>query len=539
MLHLYVLFFADNLRKYLYIKKQIAISSKKMYNKVNLMEGLMDTSENIELNETIDEEKIAHSHPKNRPSKITRELKKAEEEEHSSSKKPTEDPEDPDDEDPIGETVDDDDDDDETDSDDDDGEEDENELKQLEQQKQRETQPLITLDPLSKLTNEEAKKALKEKPKGPTKIDRSPFQQFLDFFMHGVKGAQIKNGEISKKPRIIDQILLGLGFKSFKRDILIHEQANKYWNRIALGLRKDKSLLNTDKVDKKIRREERLEKMPIQKALTEQKKRQQEEHIVQTMYLQRNAETLQRNLADRIIEQRRTENIRQQLAALQEKETTNATQLKEHATRVAQNELTQTNSAQKKETAKEAEIITTAGTTNKETGEKSIQKQVIEAIEKKAIETRKQEQSVLRQSDDVMHLQQMQQQIMQQSAQAQTISMQMQQNLSAVATLRAHTHPPKPPRLVENTDASDRTAHELGRTIASNPNATIELVNTVNKQGGDSDVTQKVLDNAYRLKEKQETNNTPVGRSGGGTIVPDAPTDNDNSQLRGQQQGRN
>ena len=515
-----------------------------MYNKVNLMEGLMDTSENIELNETIDEEKIAHSHPKNRPSKITRELKKAEEEEHSSSKKPTEDPEDPDDdEDPIGETVDDDDDDDdETDSDDDGGEEDENELKQLEQQKQRETQPLITLDPLSKLTNEEAKKALKEKPKGPTKIDRSPFQQFLDFFMHGVKGAQIKNGEISKKPRIIDQILLGLGFKSFKRDILIHEQANKYWNRIALGLRKDKSLLNTDKVDKKIRREERLEKMPIQKALAEQKKRQQEEHIVQTMQRQRDTETLQRNLADRIIEQRRTENIRQQLAALQEKETTNATHSKENATRVAQNELTQKNSAQKKETAKEAEIITTAGTTNKETGEKSIQKQAIEEKEKRITETRKQEQSVLRQSDDVMHLQQMQQQIMRQSAQSQAINMQMQQNSDAVAALRAHTHPPKPPRLVENTDASDRTAHELGRTIASNPNATKVFADTAEALGGDPTLANKARENARRIQgaESEGNSSTAVGRTiDGGSRVSETLSEDDNSQLRNSQpQGR-
>ena len=81
----------------------------------------------------------------------------------------------------------------------------------------------------------------------------------IDFIVHGAKGAMIKNGDISIKEQIADKLLLGLGFKSFKEDIMLQQQAKKYWTQKFSGQKADTSLLNTDKIVKKIKKEETVQ----------------------------------------------------------------------------------------------------------------------------------------------------------------------------------------------------------------------------------------------------------------------------------------
>lgn len=166
------------------------------------------------------------------------------------------DPEDPDDGDDNGETDPedpDDDDDGETDPEDpDDDAEDENELKQGEEKKQIKT-------PFKLPFHFEYNKSPENKkihPQDPQKVKRSPFQQILDALFHGVKGAQIKNGELPLKTSIADSLLAGLGFKSYKKDILIQEQAQKFWSKKLSGHGEDASLLNIDLADKKLKKQE-------------------------------------------------------------------------------------------------------------------------------------------------------------------------------------------------------------------------------------------------------------------------------------------
>ena len=78
----------------------------------------------------------------------------------------------------------------------------------------------------------------------------------IDFFVHGTKGAMIKNGDIPLKEKITDKLLIGLGFKAFKEDVLLQRQAKKYWIQKITGKKVDTTLLNTDKITNKIKKEE-------------------------------------------------------------------------------------------------------------------------------------------------------------------------------------------------------------------------------------------------------------------------------------------
>lgn len=183
-------------------------------------------------------------------------------------------PDDPEDPDDTTEDPDDDDDDDgetgnPTDPDDG-GDEDENELQQGEEKKQSNTvkQPphLQQVKPLEKK---------KEIPQGPQKIERSPLQQMFDFLMHGVRGAQIKNGEIPLKPSLADSLLAGFGFKSYKKEILVQEQAQQFWLKKFLGRGEDVSLLNTDLADKKLKKQEEPSLKNIELTLSAEKEKVQ------------------------------------------------------------------------------------------------------------------------------------------------------------------------------------------------------------------------------------------------------------------------
>ena len=204
--------------------------------------------------------------------------------------------------DPVEEDDEDDDEDDEDDEDDDDddetgtdgGEEDENEFvydanKPLPQQK---------FDPnLLRIKQDEDKnKKKKVTPHGPEKVDRSPWQQMVDFLVHGAKEAMIKNGDMPIKPRLSDKILLGLGLKSIKEDILLAEGAEKFWKLKGKGEKASMRLINTDRISKKVKKEENRLNKPRkleEKRLTEQQR--------------------YKNHIERIMKQRRDKNIRMQM----------------------------------------------------------------------------------------------------------------------------------------------------------------------------------------------------------------------------------
>lgn len=175
------------------------------------------------------------------------------------------------------------------------GDEDENELQQLDT-------PIKPIhdNPFEKNQKPTPKKEMKEQPKGPEKTQRSPWQQFIDFLVHGAHGAMIKNGDVSTKPSVISNILAGLGFKSFKKDVLLQEQAKKFWEQKSGGKTVDMRLLNTDKIDKKLRKEEQVERRPFLLA----QKEQRHKDTVQ----------LQKDLAQRIHDQIRSQNIQAQLS---------------------------------------------------------------------------------------------------------------------------------------------------------------------------------------------------------------------------------
>ena len=197
-----------------------------------------------------------------------------------------------DDDDEDSEDDDDEDDDDETGTDG--GEEDENEFvydanKPLPQQK---------LDPnLLRIKQDEDKnKKKKVTPHGPEKVDRSPWQQMVDFLVHGAKEAMIKNGDMPIKPRLSDKILLGLGLKSIKEDILLAEGAEKFWKLKGKGEKASMRLINTDRISKKVKKEENRLNKPRkleEKRLTEQQR--------------------YKNHIERIMKQRRDKNIRMQM----------------------------------------------------------------------------------------------------------------------------------------------------------------------------------------------------------------------------------
>ena len=202
------------------------------------------------------------------------------------------DPVEEDDDEEDSEDDDDEDDDDETGTDG--GEEDENEFvydanKPLPQQK---------FDPnLLRIKQDEDKnKKKKVTPHGPEKVDRSPWQQMVDFLVHGAKEAMIKNGDMPIKPRLSDKILLGLGLKSIKEDILLAEGAEKFWKLKGKGEKASMRLINTDRISKKVKKEENRLNKPRkleEKRLTEQQR--------------------YKNHIERIMKQRRDKNIRMQM----------------------------------------------------------------------------------------------------------------------------------------------------------------------------------------------------------------------------------
>ena len=186
------------------------------------------------------------------------------------------------------EEEDDDDDDDETGTDG--GEEDENEFvydanKPLPQQK---------LDPnLLRIKQDEDKnKKKKVTPHGPEKVDRSPWQQMVDFLVHGAKEAMIKNGDMPIKPRLSDKILLGLGLKSIKEDILLAEGAEKFWKLKGKGEKASMRLINTDRISKKVKKEENR--------LNKPRKLEEKRLIKQRRY---------KNQIERIMKERRDQKI--------------------------------------------------------------------------------------------------------------------------------------------------------------------------------------------------------------------------------------
>ncbi len=196
---------------------------------------------------------------------------------------------------------DDDDDDGETGSGTSSGEEDENELIWLKKEEKN------TKNQFLKPENIKPKIPKKEKIKGPEKIDRTPWQQMIDFLVHGAKGAMIKNGDISIKEQIADKLLLGLGFKSFKEDILLQQQAKKYWTQKFSGQKADVSLLNTDKITKKIKNEETVQ----QNKQTRQEKASEHTNFLTRLIKQKNQEAVSakpnrqpENLNSRILNQK-------------------------------------------------------------------------------------------------------------------------------------------------------------------------------------------------------------------------------------------
>lgn len=352
-------------------------------------------------------------------------------------KKPT-DPDDPDDDNPDDETDDtapddDDDDDDGTTGsgtkDDESGEgEDENELKQLGLQPKQSQQEF-----LKQIQSIQQKNTQKENPKGPEKTERSPWQQMVDFFVHGVKGAQIKNGDISAKPNLVDRLLLGMGFKGFKKDILLQEQAQMYWSQKARGQKADMRLLNTDFVDKKIKADEKKEQQPLRRALYEKSLLQQQEQITRQRLEQRFAEQIKNENSRMQSVQLSREQVvlNQQLSA----DKTKRTLAESDSLRVAQNELTAQGHAnvflRGKEQKVPTEIMRSDNTRVDETGAKNVQTVSAE-------QTKQQMQERIR-TDNKTNLEA--QQIMaQQQAAAQSATANATLGLSATATAAMAAH---------------------------------------------------------------------------------------------------
>ncbi len=83
---------------------------------------------------------------------------------------------------------------------------------------------------------------LKKGP-NPLKPQKSPIQKFFDVLLYGVEGARIRNGDLPKQ-NITDELLLGLGFKAYLKDVLLGRQAAKYWKQKVAG-KNNSSLLKT------------------------------------------------------------------------------------------------------------------------------------------------------------------------------------------------------------------------------------------------------------------------------------------------------
>ena len=139
------------------------------------------------------------------------------------------DPDDPETDEDFDEEEDDDDDDTET-SGDTDGTEDENELVQ-------EVQKPITVqkDPFLNIPKQPENIDFKRQIDNPNKKQRSPLQKFFDVLLYGIQGAKLRNGDLSVKNSMFDELLLGLGFKAYLKDVLLNNQIVKYFKQKTKG----------------------------------------------------------------------------------------------------------------------------------------------------------------------------------------------------------------------------------------------------------------------------------------------------------------
>lgn len=140
-------------------------------------------------------------------------------------------PTDPDDPETDEDFEEDDDDDDDTEpSGDTEGSEDENELVQ-------EVQKPITVqkDPFLNIPQQPENIDLKRQIDNPNKKQRSPLQKFFDVLLYGIQGAKLRNGDLSVKNSMFDELLLGLGFKAYLKDVLLNNQLVKYFKQKTKG----------------------------------------------------------------------------------------------------------------------------------------------------------------------------------------------------------------------------------------------------------------------------------------------------------------
>ena len=211
----------------------IAKKRDKVYNKRSdfLVLGVIMQEDNVEqMRDVLDEASETGAYPtlSLRPRPLKKKKKK---------KKPfPTDPDDPETDDLFDEEDDDDDDDSETDGEVDSDTEDENELKQEVKKKES-----FFRNPFQFFKNPE-NMALK-KGDNPIKQERSPVQKFIDVLLYGVEGARIRNGELPRQ-NIADELLLGLGFKAYLKDVLLGRQAAKFWKQKVSG-KENMSLLKT------------------------------------------------------------------------------------------------------------------------------------------------------------------------------------------------------------------------------------------------------------------------------------------------------
>ena len=76
---------------------------------------------------------------------------------------------------------------------------------------------------------------LKRQVDNPNKKQRSPLQKFFDVLIYGIQGAKLRNGDLSVKNSMFDELLLGLGFKAYLKDVLLNNQLVKYFKQKTKG----------------------------------------------------------------------------------------------------------------------------------------------------------------------------------------------------------------------------------------------------------------------------------------------------------------
>ncbi len=76
---------------------------------------------------------------------------------------------------------------------------------------------------------------LKRQADNPNKKQRSPLQKFFDVLLYGIQGAKLRNGDLSVKNSMFDELLLGLGFKAYLKDVIMNNQLIKYFKQKSKG----------------------------------------------------------------------------------------------------------------------------------------------------------------------------------------------------------------------------------------------------------------------------------------------------------------